>query len=313
MIQESMLKHVIKQPLKILIMMGIYFSSQSQIYCFEYPYQPYNEGKLCPQKMGWPLSTEAEKYVLKPEYERRPGKESNQHKPELWPLVPAAGFWGGRSWLNTHEKLVKTAKENKGPIDILLLGDSITQQWGSTLDKATGKPFNSAWNSAFGKYKAVNTGIGGDKIQNILWRFDHGGVEGLKPKVVVLLAGNNNMFFTPETGVEPVAKAIKVSVSRIKEEFPDAHVIVVKIFPAGEPTARFYKDIMKTNEAIDKLNLGQSESVSVLDIWNEMVNSNGEVKQELFKPDKIHLSLKGYELYASKLKPIILKALGDRK
>ena len=49
-----------------------------------------------PQKTGWPLSAEEEAYVLKPEYERRPGAEITQHKPELWPVVPSAGFWEGR-------------------------------------------------------------------------------------------------------------------------------------------------------------------------------------------------------------------------
>jgi platelet-activating factor acetylhydrolase IB subunit beta/gamma len=313
MIKKNSLKSAINYSLKLLLILGAYFSLQAQSFCFEYPYQPYNEGRLCPQQKGWPLNAGAEEYTLKPEFDRRPGKEANLHKPELWPLIPTAGFWGGRSWLETHAKLVKTVTDNKGPIDILLLGDSITQQWGSTLDKPGTNPFNDPWNKVFGNYKTVNTGIGGDKIQNILWRFDHGGVEGLKPKVVILLAGNNNMFFTPETGIEPVAQGIITSVYRIKEEFPAAHIIVVKIFPAGDPSARFYQDIVKTNIAIDKLNLEQNESVSVLDIWNEMVNSNGEVKEELFTVDKIHLSLDGYELYASKLKPIILKALGVKK
>ena len=63
-----------------------------------------------PQKTGWPLSAEEEAYVLKPEYERRPGAEITQHKPELWPVVPAAGCWGGRTWLDTHANLVKVAE-----------------------------------------------------------------------------------------------------------------------------------------------------------------------------------------------------------
>ena len=85
-----------------------------------------------PQKTGWPLTEEEEKYVLKPEFERRPGKEQSKHLPAMWPVTPNAGSFGGRSWLDTHAKLTKMVEENKGPVDVLLVGDSITIQWGDS-------------------------------------------------------------------------------------------------------------------------------------------------------------------------------------
>lgn len=120
--------------------------------------------------------------VDKPEYDRRPGREVNKHLPHLWPVVPSAGHFGGDSWLKLHESHVKTVQANAGPIDVLLVGDSITIQWGES------------WKKHFPDLKAVNIGIGGDKTQNVLWRLDHGGVEGLQPKAIVLMIGNNNMF-----------------------------------------------------------------------------------------------------------------------
>ena len=221
-----------------------------------------------PQKTGWPL-TEAERaYVLKAEHDRRPGREINQHKPAMWPVVPSAGFWGGTSWLDTHAELVKAAHANKGPIDVLLVGDSITMQWGA------------AWTKHFPTLKTVNIGIGGDKTQNVLWRLDHGGVDGLEPRVVVLLIGNNNMFFTPETGIEPAAQGIKVCVDNLREKFPKAPVIVVKVFPAHTPGNPFYEDIKKVNAALDTLNLEADPKVRVLDIWGDMVNADGTLKKE---------------------------------
>jgi hypothetical protein len=80
------------------------------------------------------------------EHERRPGREANQHKPALWPVTPSAGHGGGTSWLDTHARLVETVKANQGPIDVLLVGDSITMQWGA------------AWQKHFGLYKSVNIG-----------------------------------------------------------------------------------------------------------------------------------------------------------
>jgi hypothetical protein len=162
-----------------------------------------------PQKTGWPLTAEERAYVIdKPEYERRPGRESNKHLPQLWPQVPSAGHFGGDSWLKLHEAHVKTVQANQGPIDVLLVGDSITIQWGDS------------WKKHFPDLKAVNIGIGGDKTQNVLWRLDHGGVEGLQPKAIVLMIGNNNMFFTPETSVEAATKGIEMCLKNLREKFP---------------------------------------------------------------------------------------------
>ena len=269
---------------------------------FEYPYAPYNRGSMEPQRTGWPLSDEERDYALKAEHDRRPGREANQHIPAMWPVTPSAGFWGGTSWLDTHAKLVDYVKANQGPIDVLLVGDSITQQWGSPLDKGV---LNDAWKKQFASYKTINIGIGGDKIQNLLWRLDHGGVEGLEPRFVVVMIGNNNMFFTPETGIEPVAKGVQVCVANIRDRFPKAEVIAVKILPAHAPGNRFYEDISKTNAAIDRLKLNSDPKVHVLDITGDFVTSDGGLKKDLFTPDNIHLSLEGYAVYAERLKPLI--------
>lgn len=181
--------------------------------CVDYPHVTAE-----PQKTGWPLTAEERAYVVdKPEHDRRPGRESNKHLPQFWPVVPSAGHWGGTSWLDTHAKLVDYVQTNKGPIDVLLVGDSITQQWGSPLDKGV---LNDAWKKHFANYKTINIGIGGDKAQNVLWRLDHGGVEGLEPKVVIVMIGNNNMFFVPETGVEAVARGVQMCVANVREKFP---------------------------------------------------------------------------------------------
>jgi len=256
-----------------------------------------------PQKTGWPLTEEERAYVLKPEHERRPGSEAQKHLPQFWPVVPSAGNFGGTSWLDIHTKLVANVEANKGPIDILLIGDSITQQWGSVLDH---KPMNAAWQKHFGQYKSVNLGIGGEKSQGLLWRLDHGGVAGLEPKLVIVLIGNNNMFFAPETGVEAAAKGIQMCVANVREKFPNAGVIAVKIFPAHAPGNAFYENIKKTNAALDALKLDSDPKVQVLDLTNDFLNVDGTLKPGLFTPDNIHLTQDGgYELYASKLKPII--------
>jgi platelet-activating factor acetylhydrolase IB subunit beta/gamma len=247
-----------------------------------------------PQPSGWPLTAEERAYVTgKAEFDRRPGRESNQHLPQLWPVVPTAGFFGGDSWLKIHEGLVKTVQANPGPVDVLLVGDSITIQWGAS------------WAKQFPERKAVNIGIGGDKTQNVLWRLDHGGVDGLQPKAIVLMIGNNNMFFTPETGVAAAAKGVEACARNLREKFPDAELIVAKILPCHAPKSRFYEDILLTNAEIDKLNLGADPKIRVLDLTKDFLNADGTIKKALYTPDNIHLSPEGYAAYAARLKPLL--------
>ena len=247
-----------------------------------------------PQPSGWPLTAEERAYVTgKAEFDRRPGRESNQHLPQLWPVVPTAGFFGGDSWLKIHEGLVKTVQANPGPVDVLLVGDSITIQWGAS------------WAKQFPDRKAVNIGIGGDKTQNVLWRLDHGGVDGLQPKTIVLMIGNNNMFFTPETGVAAAAKGVETCARNLREKFPDAELIVAKILPCHAPKSRFYEDILLTNAEVDKLNLGADPKIRVLDLTADFLNPDGTIKKALYTPDNIHLSPEGYAAYAARLKPLL--------
>ncbi len=273
-------------PSLVVVLLTLLPSSTRAI---EYPYSSAE-----PQKSGWPLTAEERSYIVeKPEHDRRPGREANKHLPHLWPVVPCAGFFGGDAWLKLHEDHVKTVQANAGEVDVLLVGDSITIQWGES------------WKNHFPNLKAVNIGIGGDKTQNVLWRLDHGGVEGLVPKAIVLMIGNNNMFFTPETGIEAAANGVQMCVKNLREKFPTAQIIVAKILPAHTPADRFYKDIKATNEAISKLKLDGELYVQVLDLTSDFLNSDGSLIKVLYTPDNIHLSAEGYAVYANRLKPLL--------
>jgi platelet-activating factor acetylhydrolase IB subunit beta/gamma len=257
---------------------------------FEYPYATAE-----PQKHGWPLTADERAYIVdRPEHDRRPGRESGKHLPSLWPIVPTAGHFGGDAWLKLHAAHVDTVRANHGPLDVLLVGDSITIQWGP------------AWSKHFPNTKTVNIGIGGDKTQNVLWRLDHGGVDGLRPRAVVLMIGNNNMFFTPETGIDAAARGIEMCVRRLRHEFPTAHIVVTDILPAHSPGHRFYEDIKRTNTALAGLELSRDAKVHELRLWQEFVNPDGTLKSDLFAPDRIHLNQAGgYAVYAARLKPVL--------
>ena len=262
----------------------------------EYPYSTAE-----PQKSGWPLTDEERAYIVeKAEHDRRPGREANKHLPHLWPVVPSAGYFGGDAWLKLHDAHVRTVQANAGLVDVLLVGDSITIQWGDL------------WKKHFPGLKAVNIGIGGDKTQNVLWRLDHGGGEGLEPKCIVLMIGNNNIFFTPETGIEPAAKGIEMCVKNLREKFSDAKIVVASILPAHSPDDRFYQDIKATNEVLETLKLNSDPQVQVLDLTNDFLNDDGTLKKELYTPDNIHLSPAGYAVYAAQLMPVLEAMLAGK-
>lgn len=265
-----------------------------------YAHQPYLDGKLDPQLTGWPLTSAEKDFIGKAEFARRPGSEINQHLPRLWPVVPSAGFWGDpNAWLGAHEALVKKVQANPGPCDVLLVGDSITIQWEQGMDGS------NSWKKEFPALKGINIGIGGDKTQNVLWRMDHGGVDGLRPRVCLLMIGNNNMFFASETGVEAAAHGIKTCADNLRARFPAAPLIVAKILPCHAPGVDFYENIRKANAALDTLKLGDQAQIHVLDLWADFTHADGTLKAELFTNDHIHLNAAGYAVYAKRLRPVL--------
>jgi lysophospholipase L1-like esterase len=119
------------------------------------------------------------------------------------------------------------------------------------------------------------------------------------------MIGNNNLFFTPETGIGAAAKGIGMCVKNLREKFSDTPIIVAKILPAHAPGNRFHEDARKTNAALDLLKPGGDPNVRVLDLWSDFTHADGTIKRDLFTPDHIHLSPAGYAVYAEKLRPLL--------
>ena len=283
----------------LLVLAGLGFTP---IQALEYAYAPAD-----PQPTGWPLTEAERQFMLKAEYERRPGAADSKYLPNLWPSVPFGQFWNGSGYIDMHDNLVKMAKANAGPCDVLLVGDSITIQFEKDLSG------NENWKQQFPEYKAINIGVGGDRTHSVLWRLDHGGADGLQPRSIVLMIGNNNMFFANETGIEAIAKGIKTCVDRLREQFPKTPIVVVKILPFGAPGDPFYENTIKTNAALNPLNLTSDPLVRVLDFNKELLNADGTLNAELYQGDKIHLNKAGYALYAKHLRPVLAEFLTMKK
>lgn len=203
-----------------------------------------------------------------------------------------------------HEQLV--AKAKTGKIDLYFLGDSITRRWGATDYPA----FLSNFKSNFYGWNAADFGWGADTTQNILWRITHGELDGVNPKVIVLLAGTNNVG--KEAGddakIEDVTHGITAIIKLCEAKAPRATIILMGIFPRNDgPTTDC---INRINTKIEKL--ADTKHVRYLNINDRLADQHGKLYEGVMM-DKLHPTLKGYQIWADALKPVLLELLGAPK
>lgn len=191
--------------------------------------------------------------------------------------------------ITAHGQLIDKIK--KGKIEVYFIGDSITRRWGA-LDYPD---FLANWKQNFHGWNAANFGWGADRTQNILWRLEHGELDNVNPKVVVLQAGTNNL---PNGGqAEDIAKGLEAIVQTIQSKAPNATIIVTGLFP------RFDIDASSTIQQINS-RLSSMRGVRYLDLTDQLK------KPGMLNPDKLHLALPGYQAWADALKPLLREILG---
>ena len=208
--------------------------------------------------------------------------------------------------LEKHAKLVEYVQANQGPINVLLVGDSITQGWDGGWD---GAPFSAAWRRHFGGQKTVNLGIGGDRVKNTLWRLDHGALDGASPKLIVLMIGVNNapLVFANRAPAASAAHGIKLCIENLRMRCPQSQIVLVKILPAFDPSKEVGAKLREINAALDGLKLDVDAHVHLLDLWSEFTSGDGTLKSALYSDGHLHLGPAGYEVFASKLRPVVEK------
>lgn len=194
-----------------------------------------------------------------------------------------------------HEKLLK--RTAMGHVDVLFLGDSITQGW-----EGNGK---DVWAKHFEALHAGNYGIGGDRTQHVLWRITEGKeLEGLTPKACVLMIGTNN---AGANSAEEIAEGVETIVKELRHQKPHMKILLLAVFPRSGKSAKDLKDA--NHVAADELNrklpdvnkrlakLDDGKMVKYLDIGPKFLDKEGGLSKEIM-PDYLHLSKKGYEIWA---------------
>ena len=195
-----------------------------------------------------------------------------------------------------HLGFVEIAK--KGGVDVLLLGDSITDGW-------RGKNGKKTWDENFGPLNAANFGIGGDRTQHVLWRVQNGELEGIKPKLAVLMIGTNN----GGDSADDVASGITAIVKEVRTKSPTTKVLLLGIFPRGEKPNPGREKNDKVNGMVAKLD--DAKEVKYLDIGAKFLAEDKTISKEVM-PDFLHLSEKGYQIWAGAILPTVKEMMGAK-
>ncbi|MEX2114298.1 MAG: platelet-activating factor acetylhydrolase IB subunit [Pirellulales bacterium] len=188
----------------------------------------------------------------------------------------------------------------QGNVDLILIGDSITQGW-----EGAGK---DVWASHYAKRNAVNLGIGGDRTQHVLWRLENGNIEGISPKLAVLMIGTNNSNGADNTADE-IAAGIEAIVAKLRAQLPQTKVLVLAIFPRGEKPNPQREKNAKASEIASKL--ADDKNVFYLDIGPKFLGDDGSLSKDIM-PDFLHLTPRGYEIWAEAIEPQVAELMGEK-
>ncbi len=204
-----------------------------------------------------------------------------------------------------HAQLLEKAKA--GGIDLYFEGDSIARRWGGTDYPA----LLANWKQNFFGWNAADFAWGGDTTQNILWRLENGELDGVHPKVIVLLAGTNNLGRIPpgaeDAKVEDVTRGVAAILRVMREKAPEAAIVLTAIFPRN--------DNMALVPVIDRINanlakMADARRIRYLDINARLAGPDGRLFEGMMNPDKLHPALPGYQVWADALKPLLIELLG---
>ena len=196
------------------------------------------------------------------------------------------------------EELNRRVQAAAGNVDLVFLGDSITQGW-----EGNGK---NVWQKYYASRKPLNLGIGGDRTQHVLWRLDHGNLDGLKPKAVVLMIGTNNSNKDDHPPGE-ILEGVTAIVRLLRERLPETKILLLGIFPRSSTFSDQRGKLLQINQALAKLDDGRS--VFFQDIGAQFIEADGSIAKAIM-PDALHLSERGYELWAAAIEPKLAEWLG---
>lgn len=228
--------------------------------------------------------------------------------------VPSVEFrgemagWGGGTWWDQFAALNALARTHGADIDLLFLGDSITQGWTGAEERRAVSGGDRLFDRLYARYGAASFGLSGDRTQNVLYRIHHGNLAGMSPRLIVLMIGANNLGGDGSTGDE-VAEGTVAIVEAIESQCPDARVLLLGCLPKGhDPDTPVRAQIDRLHERL--ADVADGERVYYLDIRDRFVNPDGTASAVTMAADAVHLTAAGYEAWGDAIAPMIRELMG---
>ena len=207
--------------------------------------------------------------------------------------------WAVKWWMPRHKQKLEE-KKKLGKVDLVFLGDSITHAWDNKGKKI--------WNEYYAKRNALNIGFSGDRTEHVLWRLQNGAVEGIEPKLLVLMIGTNNAGHRKEKS-ELTAKGIKAILDDLKVRLPKTKVLMLAIFPRGKDDNDPLRKLnMETNKIIKTY--ADGKRVHWFDFNSKFLDEN-RVLQKTVMRDLLHPNPDQYKVWAETIEPKVKELMGE--
>lgn len=212
-----------------------------------------------------------------------------------------AGWGRGTNWFDAAQSLVDLA-QGTGPVDVVFLGDSITQGLTGHGRRLTEDGGSRPFDRQFGATGAVSLGLSGDRTEHLLHRITAGALKPFMPRVVVLQIGVNNVNAAGHTGPETFAGIVAV-IAALQEELPDARIVVCGPFPGGtDPNGRVRATLGEVRASI--MGRDFADGVKVLDLWPLFVAGDGSLLPTMSR-DGIHITQAGVAAWMRAIAPAV--------
>jgi lysophospholipase L1-like esterase len=200
-------------------------------------------------------------------------------------------------WTLRNDAVNERVKQ--GNVDLLMIGDSITHGW-----ENTGK---NIWDKYYANRNAVNMGFGGDRTQHVLWRLEHGHLEGISPKLAVVMIGTNNSNNEDNTA-EEISEGIIAICKKIRDKCPKMKILLLAIFPRGpEPSPQREKNA-KASLLASKIT--DNKMIYYMDLNDKFLIDKKFLSMKIM-PDYLHPNEEGYKIWAEAIEPKVAELMGD--
>jgi lysophospholipase L1-like esterase len=199
-----------------------------------------------------------------------------------------------------HTEFMRQIKAGKGDFDFVLIGDSITDHWPSHGKDSYAR---------FAPWKPLDLGVSGETTEEVLWRLLNGELDGIHPKVVMIMIGTNNIGHYGDEKPEWVAAGIKKIIETVRAKQSQAKILLLAIFPReASPQGAQRQRNNQVNSMLPAL--ADGKNVFFQDIGPKFLDPQGNLSKEIM-PDGLHPNDQGYRIWIEAVRPKLEELMGS--